>query len=159
MCRRQPPGDTLARPGVIDAVSVGCIPVLLHPWQLSLWPHHWNASRASIYFDWGRFRHQQARTECHAVVRGRAVSAPMRRGDHARCVLDLLLRVPPESIAALRREGARVARCLTYRGEHAGSGRGGADDDSDALDLTLQTLLIELGQQAAEHERERARRP
>ena len=33
----QPPGDTMPRSGIVDAVSVGCIPVLFHPAQLDLW--------------------------------------------------------------------------------------------------------------------------
>ncbi len=40
----QPPGDTLPRPGIIDALSVGCVPVLFHPRQAELWPHHWRGA-------------------------------------------------------------------------------------------------------------------
>ena len=32
-----PPGDTLARQGIVDAIAVGCVPVFFHPGQLSLW--------------------------------------------------------------------------------------------------------------------------
>ena len=37
----QPPGDTLPRPGILDALSTGCVPVLFHPFQATLWPRHW----------------------------------------------------------------------------------------------------------------------
>ena len=37
----QPPGDTLPRPGIIDAITSGCIPVIFHPEQRQLWPKHW----------------------------------------------------------------------------------------------------------------------
>ena len=46
----QPPGDTLPRPGVMDAISVGCVPVLFHPMQQTLWPKHWNATGSSLLF-------------------------------------------------------------------------------------------------------------
>ena len=38
----QPPGDSIARAGIIDALSVGCIPVLFHRAQAALWP--WSGS-------------------------------------------------------------------------------------------------------------------
>jgi len=40
----QPPDETPARAAIVDAMSVGCIPVLLHPLQRTLWPWHWTAN-------------------------------------------------------------------------------------------------------------------
>eukprot|EP00315_Gephyrocapsa_oceanica_P047776 CAMPEP_0185529820 /NCGR_PEP_ID=MMETSP1366-20130426/102398_1 /TAXON_ID=38817 /ORGANISM="Gephyrocapsa oceanica, Strain RCC1303" /LENGTH=107 /DNA_ID=CAMNT_0028141449 /DNA_START=1 /DNA_END=320 /DNA_ORIENTATION=+ len=37
----QPPGDTLPRPGILDALTSGCVPVIFHPEQATLWPAHW----------------------------------------------------------------------------------------------------------------------
>ena len=50
----QPPGDTIPRPGIVDAISVGCIPVLFHPEQAHLWSWHWDAAKASVLFDFSR---------------------------------------------------------------------------------------------------------
>ena len=36
-------------PGIIDALSVGCVPVLFHPRQAELWPHHWRGTRPCHY--------------------------------------------------------------------------------------------------------------
>ena len=52
----QPPGDTLPRPGIIDALTTGCIPVLFHPGQATLWPEHFHAHRgtppSAVLIDW-----------------------------------------------------------------------------------------------------------
>ncbi|EOD29714.1 hypothetical protein EMIHUDRAFT_233617 [Emiliania huxleyi CCMP1516] len=47
-----PPGDTIVRGAIADALSVGCIPVFLHPAQQHIWPSHWDGKRASVLFDW-----------------------------------------------------------------------------------------------------------
>lgn len=36
----QPPGDAISRKGVVDALLVGCIPILFHPQQRGQWPWH-----------------------------------------------------------------------------------------------------------------------
>lgn len=48
----QPPGDVIARGAIFDAISVGCVPVFFLRGQAALWPWHWNASAASVLFDW-----------------------------------------------------------------------------------------------------------
>ena len=37
----QPGGDTVTRKGIVDAILLGCIPVLFHRGQLAQWPWHW----------------------------------------------------------------------------------------------------------------------
>ena len=46
----QPPGDTPTRKGIIDALLLGCIPVLFDPAQRAQWPWHWGdwAADASV---------------------------------------------------------------------------------------------------------------
>jgi len=46
----QPGGDNVARKGIVDALLLGCIPVLFHRGQLAQWPWHWGswASSATV---------------------------------------------------------------------------------------------------------------
>ena len=37
----QPGGDTVSRKGIVDALLLGCIPVLFHEGQVAQWPWHW----------------------------------------------------------------------------------------------------------------------
>ena len=37
----QPAGDDPSRKGIIDSLTVGCIPVIFHKEQQELWPLHW----------------------------------------------------------------------------------------------------------------------
>lgn len=46
-----PPGDTIVRQAIVDAVALGCVPVFFHPTQLRLWPRFWNARAASLLFN------------------------------------------------------------------------------------------------------------
>ena len=39
----QPGGDSISRKGIVDALLLGCIPVLFHTGQLAQWPWHWGA--------------------------------------------------------------------------------------------------------------------
>ena len=43
----QPTGDAVSRKAVIDALLLGCIPVLFHPGQAAQWPWHWGAWQAN----------------------------------------------------------------------------------------------------------------
>ena len=40
-CRTMSMSLHMHAPGIIDALSVGCVPVLFHPRQAELWQHHW----------------------------------------------------------------------------------------------------------------------
>lgn len=84
----QPPGDMLVRPGIIDAMSVGCVPVLLHPKQSAYWPLFWNAKNVSIIFD---MRHINAST-----------------------VLNILENTSKKRIVDLKNDGKKVIPYLTY---------------------------------------------
>ncbi|KAL1521090.1 hypothetical protein AB1Y20_022644 [Prymnesium parvum] len=48
----QPPGDTLGRTAIAEAVAAGCIPVFFHPLQQELFQVHWDAKSQSILYDW-----------------------------------------------------------------------------------------------------------
>ena len=110
----QPPGDTIPRAGIVDALSVGCIPVFFHPQQQRLWPRHWNASQASLLFDW-------------STIRGNASQ-----------VLHTLLAMPAERVGALHRAAADAARNMYYRGEV------GERRSRDAVDVLVDVLVREL---------------
>lgn len=47
----QPEGDTVARKSLIDAISLGCIPVLVTERQKSLWPWHVKWDDVSVQID------------------------------------------------------------------------------------------------------------
>ena len=107
----QPPGDTIPRAGIVDALSVGCIPVLFHPAQQQLWPHHWNASQASVLFDW-------------SATRGNASE-----------VMQTLLAMPRERVESLQRAAAEAARSMYYRGNL------GPPNERDAVDVLVDVLV------------------
>ena len=107
----QPPGDTLPRAGIVDALSVGCIPVFFHPAQQQLWQHHWNASQASVLFDW-------------SITRGNASE-----------VMQTLLAMPPERVESLHRAAAEAARSMYYRGELDERNK------TDAVDVLVDVLV------------------
>merc|ERR1712228_142375 len=88
----QPPGDTLPRQGIVDAITVGCIPVFFHPEQLELWSMFWNASQASVFFNF-----QDSRSR------------------NATWVIERLLNYPAAQLRALQREIARVAPSFVYK--------------------------------------------
>jgi len=49
----QPIGDGVSRAGIIDALLLGCIPVLLHPGQVEQWAWQWGdwVKNATVLFD------------------------------------------------------------------------------------------------------------
>lgn len=114
----QPPGDTVVRSGLVDALSVGCVPVLFHAAQAALWPHHWRAAEASVLFDWPR-------------------GAPVSRAN-ATAVLQTLLTMPQERVRALQAGVAAAARRTYYRGEL------GPREQRDANDVLVDEVLLKL---------------
>jgi len=48
----QPEGDTLSRKAIIDALTLGCIPVLMTEKQKKLWPWHVNWDDVSVQVDY-----------------------------------------------------------------------------------------------------------
>ena len=116
----QPPGDSVARAAIIDAMAVGCIPVLLHPAQLALWPWHWAPNASALLFDWTQARRQDARATLRA-----------------------LLEMPRARVDALRAAGARDVARLTYRGAPGGPGHACGEEQRvpDAVETLVQGLL------------------
>jgi hypothetical protein len=111
----QPPGDTITRSGIVDAISVGCIPVLFHPAQLKLWPWHWNASQVAMFFDFTR---------------------PRR---NATATLSALAALPEEQVSRMQASVRDVARRLYYRGE-LGRPRPSEPYQRDAIDVLVDGL-------------------
>ena len=109
----QPPGDTIVRSGIVDALSVGCVPVLFHPAQAALWPDFW-PPESRILFDWS-VREPDA---------GNASSA-----------LRNLLEMPEERVRSLQTAVAAAARRMFYRGEV------GPADQPDAVDVLVESIL------------------
>jgi len=124
----QPPGDTLPRPGIIDALSVGCVPVLFHPRQAELWPHHWRRSAASsVTFDWTNGA-PRPRLRDHAAYALRAEEA-----------LRTLAATPPARLRALQHGVAAAAATLIYSSA-AGAAPWAGGDAVDELARQLRTL-------------------
>ena len=86
---------------MIDSLSVGCVPVLFHPAQATLWPLHWpNANRSSLLFDWTNGA-PRPKTRAHAAY-----------AERAKAVVDALLKgsahkVPKLALACV--EAMRVS--------------------------------------------------
>ena len=108
----QPPGDTIVRSAIVDAIAVGCIPVLFHEAQAALWPWHWKADRASVLFDW---------------------SAPSS-SQNATSALHELLGMPASRVRALQAAVVDAARSHFYRGDV------GPADQPDAIDALVKGM-------------------
>ena len=114
----QPPGDTLPRTGIVDAISVGCIPVIFHPGQAQLWPLHWNASASAVLVDWqSDATHEQP---------------------NARRVLQQLLEMPEPRVAALQAAVRDAAVRVHYRGDVENADHG----TRDAVDVLVTEGLL-----------------
>ena len=103
----QPPGDVVARGGIVDAISVGCIPVFLHPAQQQLWPLHWKATRASVLIDWTNLANRNAT----ATTIGREKIGR----EAADKLLHRLLFMPQAEVLRLQRGVAVATRRMHYR--------------------------------------------
>jgi len=91
----QPAGDTCERKGILDALLLGCIPVLFHPCQQHLWPLHWGGwtNTSSV------------------LVNGTAIAA----GDSD--IKELLEAIPEETRKAMRASIADNGHRLQYAQE------------------------------------------
>ena len=119
----QPPGDTIVRTGIVDAISVGCIPVVFHPAQATLWPQHWSAN-AGMLFDW-----------TGGAVVDFSHSAPAAAGAaNATEVLRKLIDMPAARVRELQARVLEAARRVHYRGEL------GRADVPDAIDVLVDVL-------------------
>ena len=115
-------------PGIIDALSVGCVPVLFHPRQAELWPDHWrDANASSVTFDWTGGA-PRPRLRDHAAYAARTAAA-----------LRALATTPPARLRALQRGVAAAAATLVYSSA-AGAAPWAAGDAVDALARQLRAL-------------------
>lgn len=118
-----PPGDSIVRGAIVDALSVACVPIFFHPAQQQLWPLHWNASEASLLFDWTA---PDAERNATAVLQALVAFAEERR-DEAR---------------ALQQAAARAHQRMVYRRRDPRGGGGGEHDGRlDAVDVLVGSLL------------------
>ena len=125
----QPPGDAISRKGVVDALLLGCIPVLLHAGQGAQWPWHWGAWQANA-----------------------SVTLDSVDVLHGRDPIDLLRRIPTPLVRRMQRTIASRAHSMQYSlpqtreaaapaaamGESARGRMGGL---KDALEVALARLL------------------
>ena len=117
----QPPGDTLPRPSVVDAISVGCVPVVFHPSQRTLWPAHWrDPENSSLLFDFTGGA-PRPRIRDPKVYAAQAASA-----------LQALLSVSPHELERLRRGASPPRRLAVGGGARRGRRAGRVDAPSAA---------------------------
>ena len=118
----QPPGDTATRRGIFDALSAGCVPVLLFREQLlGQYPHHLPADP----FD-------------DDAGGGAALLLPEEKRDG---FLDFLAAVPPARLATLRANGAAAAASFRYDLEPRAAGTPRDDGTPpDALEVLLRGI-------------------
>ena len=131
----QPPGDTLPRPGIIDALSVGCVPVLFHPGQRTLWPAHWDGG-AAVGLDWA---------DGAARPRGRDHRAYAARANGA---LASLLSMPAAQLREVQAKVHSAAARLVYAD---GASQPQQPPQTDAVDVLVdQMRRVHLKADAAE---------
>ena len=142
--------DTLPRPGIIDALTTGCVPILFHPGQASLWPSHWTAHAASppsaALFDLtDGVPRPRLRDREHA-----------RYATRAQAALTSLLDLPLERLEELRRGVATAASRVVYTRRSAEGTSGASSDtpaasEADAVDLLVESMRsLRLAPNAAE---------
>jgi hypothetical protein len=137
----QPPGDMLARPGILDALSVGCIPVFLVADQQRLWPHFWEGSTASLLLP----HYDAAWRRREAAMRISGSHEPYPNATEA---LLWLLSVPPANITRLRRNVRRAAAAMRYASRFPGDG----DPDAFETLLCLIERVIGRGPSPTDHQ-------
>ena len=114
----QPPGDDLMRKGIVDALLLGCIPVLFHPGQRQQWAFHWGdfVANATVLLEWG------------AIIDGKMDWAAALRA------------IPKEEVEAMRATIAANAHRLQYAVVDTASlrAKGGLAVGDDAFDEALR---------------------
>ena len=118
----------MVRSAIVDAVVLGCIPVFFHPAQLTIWPLHWNASNASVHFNWAQSTIGDVNNITLVL-------------EHARRAIHKLLTMADEQVSVLQHELLRVASRLTYRGQHAAVDSAAPPRLDDAVDVLLRHVL------------------
>merc|ERR1712187_304623 len=97
----EPPGDSVSRKGIVDAIQLGCIPVLFERDQERLWPWHFGASAGKVQVPWRDF---SVRLDAFAFMR-------KRNRDN---VIRALRAIPAGVVARLRSSLQRAAAHLAY---------------------------------------------
>lgn len=118
----QPGGDTISRKGIVDALLLGCIPVLFHSGQRRLWPWHWGewVANATMLID-------------ERLVRNGVVD-----------VVRTLAAVSSSQVEAMQRVIAQRAGRMMYAAVDTGQLPRGTLPDSephDAFDIAMQGAL------------------
>ena len=115
-----PPGDTITRKAVVDAVLLGCIPVLFHPGQAWQWPWHWGSwvANATVSLDWRR------------------VTAGGAGGDD---LVRTLRAIPRSRVELMRRTIADHAHQLQWSAVDSSTLRAPVSE-GDAFDVTLRAV-------------------
>ena len=126
----QPPGDTLPRPGILDALTSGCVPVIFHPEQATLWPSHWRpldeTSPSGVLFDFTKgVPRPRLRDRDHAQYAAAAEGA-----------LQSLVEMPMARLAELRRGVASAARAVVYARATSAAAAAG-----DAVDVFVESSM------------------
>ena len=88
----QPGGDTITRKGIVDAILLGCIPVLFHQGQGAQWGWHWGGwfETATLTLNQSAVRHGQLN------------------------VIDELAAIPTAKVLAMRRAIRKHAHRMQY---------------------------------------------
>ena len=88
----QPGGDTISRKAIVDALLLGCIPVLFFKSTLTQWPWHWGewVLNASVFIDHQEIEDNRTDPVAH------------------------LASLPPERVRAMQRTLALHAHTLAY---------------------------------------------
>ena len=123
----QPPGDTLPRPGILDSLTTGCVPVIFHPGQATLWPTHFHAHKANppsaVLFDW---------TEGFGPRPKHRDRDYPKYAPRAKAALKTLLEMPHDKLLELRRGVEMEAKGVVYsRGGHV---------PGDAVDHVVENM-------------------
>ena len=109
-------GDSVTRKAVVDALLLGCIPVLFHPGQAVQWPWHWAA--------WNR--NATVMLSADSVIAGRLNP------------LEVLEAFPPSEISAMRGIIAREAHAMHYAATDSSALDHLLPAPHDAFDLALR---------------------
>lgn len=110
----QPPGDDIGRKGIVDALLLGCIPVLFHSGQSRLWPWHW-----------GRWVRNASYTFPYDAVVNRRVSP-----------IEALRKLPSERVAVLQETIRANAHRLQYSAVDTRA-LGSLSPGPDAFDIAI----------------------
>ena len=125
----QPLGDGPTRAGIIDALLLGCIPVLFHPAQLKQWPRHWGSwgRNATVLLDVERYKYTRPPKPRNGSATAKHISTPQVHGGRQDIVATLLA-IPPERVAHMQHTIRSHAHCVHYFDTHASARDDGTEE-------------------------------